>query len=72
MVFLMVFVLILTAVCARTVWSRRVREPRAARPWREGTPSSVEGVLTAQLTAGDITPDQYVATMERIAAAADR
>lgn len=69
MVFLLVFALIVMAVSAFTVWSRRVAEPRAARPWRgSDMPSSVEGVLTAQLTAGDITSDQYVKTMERIAA----
>ena len=67
MLFLIVFVLIVAAVSAVTVWTRGVSEPGAARPWRDGTPSSVEGVLTAQLTAGDITPDQYVRTMERIA-----
>ncbi|WP_203817364.1 hypothetical protein [Paractinoplanes ferrugineus] len=57
------------------VWSRNIAEPAAARPWRpERLPppgeasASVEGVLAAQLEAGDITHEQYVLAMERLAA----
>jgi hypothetical protein len=73
MVFLYVFAVIVLSFCAAMVWSRSLREPAAARPWRTTvvTPAekaSAEGVLAAQLTAGDITERQYVLAMERLAA----
>ena len=73
MVFLYAFVVTVLSVCAVLVWTRVIGEPSAARPWR--TPviapqdrAGVEGVLAAQLTAGDITEQQYVHAMERLAA----
>jgi hypothetical protein len=78
MVFLYIFVVTVLSICALLVWSRVVDEPRAARPWRDpmaappeappGQSAGVEGVLAAQLTAGDITERQYVEAMERLAA----
>ncbi|WP_433293605.1 hypothetical protein ACQP2F_31035 [Actinoplanes sp. CA-030573] len=73
MVFLYVFVVVVLSVCAVSVWSKVVREPAAARPWRTTpvTPTqraSAEGVLAAQLAAGEITERQYVTAMERLAA----
>jgi hypothetical protein len=75
MVFLLGFAVLVLSVCTVAVWSRTVHEPAAARPWRPDVPpppgevsASSEGVLTAQLAAGDITHDQYVAAMERLAA----
>ncbi|WP_433362450.1 hypothetical protein ACQPZX_30345 [Actinoplanes sp. CA-142083] len=45
------------------------REPAAARPWRaDPSTSSTEGVLAAQVAAGDITDHQYVNAMEELAA----
>lgn len=67
--FVYVFVLVVLSVCALSVWKRVGREPAAARPWRaDPTASSTEGVLAAQLTAGDITDSQYVDAMEELAA----
>jgi uncharacterized membrane protein len=73
MVFLYVFVVLVLSFCAALVWSRRLQEPAAARPWRSlpvtlTEKSSAEGVLAVQLTAGDITERQYVQAMERLAA----
>ncbi|GIM89717.1 hypothetical protein Ato02nite_015100 [Paractinoplanes toevensis] len=74
MVFLFVFVLIVLSVCAVSVWKWVGPEPAAARPWRadvkpppDSPVASTEGVLAAQLAAGDITPEQYAEAMERLA-----
>ena len=43
-------------------------EPGANRPWRAAPhASSTEGVLAAQLAAGDITDHEYVEAMEKLA-----
>jgi hypothetical protein len=75
MVFLLGFAVLVLSVCAVSVWSRVLTEPAAARPWRaDAKPppgelsASTEGVLAAQLAAGDITHEQYVRAMERLAA----
>jgi uncharacterized membrane protein len=69
MLFLYIFVLVVLSFCALVVWKRVGAEPKAARPWRaDPEASSTEGVLAAQLTAGDITEREYVRAMERIAA----
>jgi len=75
MVFLLGFAVLVLSICSVSVWSRVIREPAAARPWRaEVAPPpgevvvSTEGVLTAQLAAGDITNDQYLQAMGRLAA----
>ncbi|MFF5290273.1 hypothetical protein [Paractinoplanes globisporus] len=69
MVFLVGFVLCVLSVCALMVWKRVGDEPAAVRPWRaEPSAESSEGLLAAQLAAGDITDREYVRAMERIAA----
>jgi hypothetical protein len=75
MVFLLAFAVLVLSVSSVAVWSRGVREPAAARPWRaevapppDEVAASTEGVLTAQLAAGDITHEQYLQAMERLAA----
>jgi hypothetical protein len=75
MVFLLGFAVLVLSFCAVSVWPRIGPEPAAARPWRaEVTPppdeavASSEGVLAAQLAAGDITNEQYAGAMERLAA----
>jgi uncharacterized membrane protein len=69
MVFVFVFVMVVLSFCALSVWKRVGNEPTAARPWRAEPPaSSTEGVLAAQLAAGDITDSQYVRAMEQLAA----
>ncbi|MFC7272753.1 hypothetical protein ACFQS1_02065 [Paractinoplanes rhizophilus] len=68
MTFVYVFVLVVLSFCALWVW-KRVGEPAAARPWRAyRAASSTEGVLAAQLAAGDITDDQYADAMAELAA----
>ncbi|WP_213005681.1 hypothetical protein [Paractinoplanes toevensis] len=61
-------------MCAVSVWKWVGPEPAAARPWRadvkpppDSPVASTEGVLAAQLAAGDITPEQYAEAMERLA-----
>ena len=67
--FVYVFVLVVLSVCALSIWKRVGHEPAAARPWRaDPSMSSTEGVLAAQLAAGDITDHQYVNAMEELAA----
>jgi uncharacterized membrane protein len=69
MMFLYVFGLVVLSFCALSVWKRVGREPAAARPWRiDPAASSTEGILAAQLAAGDITDHQYVNAMEELAA----
>jgi uncharacterized membrane protein len=69
MMFLYVFVLVVLSVCALSVWRRVGEEPAAARPWRvDPATSSTEGVLAAQVAAGDITDREYVDAMEELAA----
>ena len=74
MIFFFGFTVLVLSVCAVLVWSRVLCEPSAARPWRAEVPTpgevtaSLEGVLAAQLAAGDITHNQYLQAMERVAA----
>jgi hypothetical protein len=69
MLFLYGFVVFVLSVCALTVWKRVGPEPNANRPWRaDPEASSTEGVLAAQLAAGDITDREYVRAMEKVAA----
>jgi len=68
MLFLFGFVAFVLAVCALMVWRRVGHEPGANRPWRAAPhASSTEGVLAAQLAAGDITDHEYVEAMEKLA-----
>jgi hypothetical protein len=69
MLFLYGFIVFVLSVSALTVWKRIGPEPNANRPWRaDPEASSTEGVLAAQLAAGDITDREYVRAMEKLAA----
>ena len=52
--FLYGFIVFVLSVCALMVWKRVGNEPKANRPWRaDPDASSTEGVLAAQLAAGE-------------------
>ena len=68
MEFLLLFAMLVAAVCAVAV-TRSIREPEAARPWRGAAPDPAtrEGALAAQLLSGEITHGQYARAMEGLA-----
>ena len=85
MLFLTILTMTLVSCCAyaawpsiRSIWTEEDGKPgrtpaakstpAAVRP---AQPESLEGVLVAQLVAGEITLNQYVRAMERIAARDD-
>lgn len=82
MLFLILFVLTVTALCWIAVWplldgasaTSSQRPPQDTAP-SEGTgasrPESLEGALTTQLMSGTITCGQYVRAMEGLAARDD-
>jgi hypothetical protein len=73
---------VITAICVlggrylpdlnSPAWGRR-RAPSAAQPGAVASiePESLEGVLVAQLVAGEITPSQYRRSIEGLAARDD-
>ncbi|MCU7724879.1 hypothetical protein ODJ79_14225 [Actinoplanes sp. KI2] len=74
MLFLVLYVATVVAICLVTVWSRptvakddppAAPTPPAARP---ADPQSLEGVLVVKLLAGDITTTQYRHALEGLAA----
>jgi hypothetical protein len=83
MLFLLVYVLIVIAVCVFLVWPQtdrlppRRRMPRAldapakTGPPRPGRPESLEGVLVAKLMADEISRIQYLHAMAGLAARDD-
>jgi hypothetical protein len=82
MVFLVMFVATVAAICLLGVWSlpnmvrdARVRrnyhpvQPGDSRPAKDSAkPESLEGALVTQLVAGTITPAQYRHALEGLAA----
>jgi hypothetical protein len=82
MLFLLVYVLIVIAVCVFLVWPQTDPVPRRnvlrapdapAKPGppKPGHPESLEGVLVAKLIAEEISRIQYLHAMEGLAARDD-
>jgi hypothetical protein len=72
MLFLILFVSAVVTICMVTVWSRptEAKDPAASEPETShaAEPESLEGVLVAQLLAGDISTTQYRHAIEGLAA----
>jgi len=74
MLFLILFVSFLVAVCMVTVWSwpgtaaAAPAKPDTTRTALAPEPESLEGVLVAKLLAGDISTTQYRHAIEGLAA----
>ena len=72
MLFLILFVSAVVTICMVTVWSRPpvAEDPAAPKPDapRAAEPESLEGVLVAELLAGDINTTQYRHAIEGLAA----
>jgi len=81
MVFLILFVATVATVCLLTVWSwpnlaedaqaRRDDRPAQPGPAPATKPESLEGVLVAQLMAGELSTAQYRHAIEGLAARDD-
>jgi hypothetical protein len=83
MLFLLVYVLIVIAICVFLVWPQTDRLPRRGRilsapdapaksgPPKPGRPESLEGVLVAKLMAEEISRTQYLHAMAGLAARDD-
>lgn len=78
MLFLMLFTLTVITICVFALWPSldrlRRREPPAGAPAGAVSvpkPESLEGVLAAQLVAGEITRGQYRKAVEGLAARDD-
>ena len=80
MLFLILFFLIVVAVCAAAVWTQPDGSPIARRRDEAAGqsvappavhPESLEGVLVVQLLAGEINRGQYLRAIEGLAARDD-
>jgi hypothetical protein len=78
--FLILFVLIVIAICAVAVWTqpdgspigqRRAEAAGETAASSSAHPESLEGVLVAQLLAGEISRGQYLRAIEGLAARDD-